>query len=239
MKSILLPTDFTDTTTAAIDWARLFARKTGASITLLHVYQPMLADTTLPAMGDMGVGMAASHDLEIIGQHRLTELADELQTAGFAAQADWRMGSIDDEIMAAARQYGADLIIAGHSGIRTIFDRLAGSVADEVAHAATCPVLVLPQLTDTDLHLPAQVRSILYAMQPDSSQAEMSDQLSDLTDAFDVPVDYKSTDEVGASSADLIVVTDYKKGGLFSTNPADRVLSTAKVPVLVFHPKKS
>ena len=238
MKNILLPTDFTDTTTAAIDWARLFARKTGASITLLHVYQPMLVDTTLPNLGDMGAGVLAARDLETIGQNRLAELTAQLQAEGLAAQSEWRIGAADEEILAVSRQYGVDLVIAGHSGIRTIFDRLAGSVTDEVAHDATCPVLVLPQLDDTDLHLPVQVRSILYAMQPDSTQAEMSEQLSDLTDAFDVPVDYKPADEVGAGSADLVVVTDYKKGGLFSTNPADKVLSTAKVPVLVFHPKK-
>ncbi len=238
MKNILLPVDFTDTTTATIDWARLFARKTGASITLLHVYQPMLIDTTLPNMGDMGAGVAAAHDLEIIGQNRLTELTEQLQAEGFAAHSEWRIGAVEEEVLAVSRQYGVDLVIAGHSGMQTIFDRLAGSITDEVAHDAACPVLVLPQLDDTDLRLPAQVRSILYAMQPDSTQSEMSEQLSGLTDTFDVPVDYKPADEIGASSADLIVVTDYKKGGLFSTNPADKVLSTAKVPVLVFHPKK-
>lgn len=237
MKNILLPTDFTDNTTAALDWAKLFARQTGAAITLIHVYQPMVADTTLPMLGDMGVGMLASHDLETISQTRLNELTEQLQAEGFTAQADWRLGSVEDEVLLASHQYDADLLIATHGGLTTIFDRLVGSAADGLAREATCPVLVIPSLTDTDLRLPAQVRSIVYVMQPNSTQSEASDQLGDLTDIFDVPVDYVPADDVSASPADLVVVTDYKKGGLFSTNPAERILNETKVPVLVYHVK--
>lgn len=237
MKSILLPTDFTDTTTSALDWAKLFARHTGAAITLIHVYQPMVADTTLPMMGDMGVGMLASHDLERITQNRLNELVTQLQAEGFTAQADWRLGSVEDEILQASRLYAADLIIASHGGLTTIFDRLIGSAADGLAREAACPVLVIPALSDTDLHLPAQVRSIVYVMQPNSTQSEASDQLNGLTDVFDVPVTYTPADQIGTSPADLVVVTDYKKGGLFSTNPAEKILSETKVPVLVYHVK--
>lgn len=237
MKSILLPTDFTDNTTTALDWAKLFARKEGALITLLHVYQPMLPDTSLPTMGDTGIGMMASHDLEVISRNRLEQMATDLQAEGFSAQADWRMGSIEEEVLDASRTYAADLIITGRSDLSTVFDRLAGSAADDIATDAACPVLVLPALGEHDLRLPAQVRSITYAMQSDSSQSETSKQLGDLTDTFDVPVDYTPADAIGASPADLIIVTDYKKGGLFSTNPVTKILGDAKVPVLVYHPK--
>ncbi len=237
MKSILLPTDFTDTTTSALDWAKLFARQTGAAITLIHVYQPMVVDTTLPNLGDVGIGVLASHDLEQITQTRLNDLVAQLQAEGFTAQADWRLGSVEDEILLAARQYAADLLIASHGGLTTMFDRLIGSAADGLAKDAVCPVLVIPSLSETDLHLPAQVRSIVYVMQPNSTQAEASEQLDTLTDIFDVPVAYTPAEDVSASPADLVVVTDYKKGGLFSTNPAEKVLSDTKVPVLVYHVK--
>ena len=237
MKSILLPTDFTDTTTAALDWAKLFAKQTGAVITLIHIYQPMVADTTLPIMGDIGGGVLASHDLEDISQNRLNELATQLQAEGFITEADWRLGSVEDEILLASRQYEADLIIASHGGLATIFDRLIGSAADGVARDAACPVLVIPSLSETDLHLPAQVRSIVYVMQADSTQAEASAQLDDLTDIFGVPVDFIPADKMSASPADLVVVTDYQKGGLFSPNPAERILRESKVPVLVYHKK--
>lgn len=234
MKNILLPTDFTDTTTA-LDWARLFARTTGATITLVHVYQPMVADTTLPIMGDMGVGMLASQDVETITQHRLNELVTQLQTEGYTVQGDWRMGSVESEILQAARQHASDLIIVSHGGMPTIFDWLLGSAADDLAHDARCPVLVLPALADGDLHLPAQVRSMMYAMQPHSTESQMSSQLDELKGLFEVPVAYTPIDELSASPADLVVVTDYKKGGLFSTNPVQKVLDSAKVPVLVYH----
>ena len=70
MTNLLFPTDFSTNNVAVLTWVRLFARKTGATITLLHVYQPMVADTTLPTIGDIGVGIAASQEVEEISRRR-------------------------------------------------------------------------------------------------------------------------------------------------------------------------
>jgi nucleotide-binding universal stress UspA family protein len=76
-----------------------------------------------------------------------TELADELVSAGRQATAERRVGDAATEIIAAARERGADIIVLGTRG-RTGLTRLVlGSVARNVAHHATCSVLVTRDTT--------------------------------------------------------------------------------------------
>ncbi len=44
MKTILFSTDFTESATTALDWAKLFARQYEATLVLLHVQQIPVAD---------------------------------------------------------------------------------------------------------------------------------------------------------------------------------------------------
>ena len=144
MTNLLFPTDFSVNATAALDWTRLLAHKTNATITLLHVYQPILPDTTLPTIGDPGLGIAASQEVETISRRRIEQLAAELRAEGLSVQTEWRIGSADDEILEVARQLSADLIVMGRSDLGTFFDRLAGSAVTDVADSALCPVLIVP-----------------------------------------------------------------------------------------------
>lgn len=54
-----------------------------------------------------------------------------------------RTGSPADEIVAAAREVDADLIVVGSRGRGGVRAALLGSVSDAVLHHATCPVLVV------------------------------------------------------------------------------------------------
>ena len=94
MTSLLFPTDFSISSTATLDWVRLFAQKTGATITLLHVYQPMIPDSTLPTIGDPGLGVMASQEIEDISRQQLGVMAAELGKEGLSVQVDWRIGSV-------------------------------------------------------------------------------------------------------------------------------------------------
>jgi nucleotide-binding universal stress UspA family protein len=63
--------------------------------------------------------------------------------AGVEAAIDVRVGSPDAEIVACARERGADLIVMGSHG-RTGLERLLmGSVSERVIGQAECPVMVV------------------------------------------------------------------------------------------------
>lgn len=184
MKYILFPTDFSSSSAQALDWARFLTKHFNATLVLVHVYQPPLPDTTLPTIGDMGVGMAASYDVEQIGQEKLAELVDQLRSEGLTIESDWRIGHVEDEILDAARAFSADLIITGRHDINTFFDRLAGSAATDVALDASCPVLVVPAPHENASAKPAQLGKIIYATQLEFDEAPILRQVVTLANAF-------------------------------------------------------
>jgi nucleotide-binding universal stress UspA family protein len=69
-----------------------------------------------------------------------------------------RTGDPADEIVAAAREWGADLIVVGTHGRRGIGRMFLGSVAETVLRHAPCAVLVIPPLR-------------LYSLQMDMARA--------------------------------------------------------------------
>ncbi|GAB4022246.1 universal stress protein [Spirosoma sp. KCTC 42546] len=242
MTTLLFPTDFSSNTTAALDWVRLFAHKTGATVTLLHVFQPMVADTTFPTLGDPGMGFIASQELEDISRQRLGKLADELQAEGLSVEVDWRIGFVDDSILDAARERSSDLIIMGRSDLSTFFDRLAGSAVTDVADSAQCPVLIVPTTPEGHAIRPAQVHTIAYAMQPETTQAQVSFQTDSLVEAFDAQLLILTEDKLEDAHADLIVMQLYPASGfldsLFHPNHVAKLIEKSEVPVLVYHEKK-
>lgn len=242
MTSLLFPTDFSTSTAATLNWVRLFAHKTGATITLLHVYQPMVPDSTLPTIGDPGIGVMASQGLEDIGRQQLDILAAELSSEGLSVRVDWRVGSVEDNILEAAREYGADLIVMGRSELSTFFDRMAGSAVTDVADSANCPVLIVPVVAEGEVVRPVQVHKIVYAMQSQTTQSLITFQTESLLKAFDAQLDVLTEDELNTVSADLIVMQLYPKAGfldgLLHPNHVAQLVEKSSVPVLVYHEKK-
>ncbi|RYF51622.1 MAG: universal stress protein, partial [Cytophagaceae bacterium] len=68
MKTILFPTDLFDQSSTTLSYLHLMARAWQARVILLHVYQPVIADTSLPTFADPGMGSLATLDLETISQ---------------------------------------------------------------------------------------------------------------------------------------------------------------------------
>src|SRR5688572_25406283 len=62
---------------------------------------------------------------------------------GTVAGSHLRMGAVDLEIVALAKELGADLIIMGCRGHRGIRRAIEGSISDAVIRRAPCPVLVV------------------------------------------------------------------------------------------------
>ncbi|GAB4029039.1 universal stress protein [Spirosoma gilvum] len=244
MTNLLFPTDFSTNTMAAQDWVRLFAHKTGATVTLLHVYQPMIPDTTFPTVGgisDPGLGSVAALELEELSRQRLDELADRLRAEGLSVDVDWRIGLVDDSILEAARDHSADLIVMGRSDLSTFFDRVAGSAVSDVADEARCPVLIVPTPTTGkgEAIRPAQVRTIAYAMQPQTTRSLVEDQTESLVKAFNAELLIVTEDKLDTIHADLIVLQLYPQEGfldkLFHPNPVASLIEKSDVPVLVYH----
>ena len=146
MGKILVPVDFSDTSGKLLAVAEESARARGASLHLLHVIEPVAETAGLevdPAMSQLQ--FAQDFDVEKrIESERLATLSAEITARGTACTSEVRFGLPSDEILSAARESGADLVIMGSHGHGALYHLFTGSVVTGVLRRIDCPVLVVP-----------------------------------------------------------------------------------------------
>lgn len=135
---ILLPVDLADPKLAkpALDTAVMLAKGSEGSIRLINVLPvtpPMLVEY-VPADFDDQQRKSAEDALSII--------AGEIGIAAGNITSEVRQGGIYQEILEAAKEIDADLIVMSshRAGVRTYF---LGSVAGHVVRYAACSVMVV------------------------------------------------------------------------------------------------
>jgi len=140
---ILVPLDFSIHSQRALQHAVLFAQQFDATLTLLHVVEPVV----YPA--EFGYAPVAIDTLNrssvTTAQERLVEFIDKKVPAEVRSEMLVKAGSAFDEITRTAREIGADLIIVSTHGYTGLKHVLLGSTAERVVRHAPCPVLVLRQ----------------------------------------------------------------------------------------------
>lgn len=135
LQTILYPTDFSACSEAAIPMARALAKDQGARLVLLHVAPiEIIPDGAYVVPLDLGAYREAIDDL----RRRL-----EGPDLKLSVEVDVRQGDAVDEVLKAADDWRANLIVMGTHG-RTGLGRLVlGSVAEAVMRHAKCPVLTI------------------------------------------------------------------------------------------------
>ena len=140
---ILVPTDFSATADAALDYAKVLAGQLGASLHLLHVFSdpyavaahaPDVYATLPPTLR----AQALEEARECLRQ-RLP--ADEEER--FRGTCDIVSGLTAKQIVEYSGENGIDLIVMGTHGRRGVAHLLLGSVAEHVVRIAACPVLTV------------------------------------------------------------------------------------------------
>jgi len=139
LKKILVPVDFAHRTTEALDLAALLARQFGASLTVLHVITPHYA------VDPYGVNPPGDLEPDLVScaAKQLQQLVSRALPPEVPAQTLVRRGRPANEIIEAAKELDADLIVIpthGHTGLKHV---VFGSTADYVVRHAFCPVLTL------------------------------------------------------------------------------------------------
>jgi nucleotide-binding universal stress UspA family protein len=139
-ETILVPTDFSDHSNAALDMAVEFAKSFGAKIHLLHCYP--LDPTDISPYGDAA---SASPDSRIrdSAERRLKESEEKLQVERIASEISLTSEFPSEAIAKMAQEIGADLIVMGTRGIAGLKHVMLGSVAERTVRLARCPVLTV------------------------------------------------------------------------------------------------
>jgi nucleotide-binding universal stress UspA family protein len=137
-KRILVPIDFSDCSKQALQWAVPFARHYGATLELVHVVTPSYA---IDPCGLDEYARTESWEMDD-AKVRLEELAGSTGS-DLPVESYVRRGRPAAEIVSAARELQADLIVISTHGYRGLERVLLGSTAENVVRHADCPVLTI------------------------------------------------------------------------------------------------
>ena len=141
-RRILHASDFSRASSAAFRRAVDLARTNRASLTIVHVYLPLIPlvgeSYALPQAYDMMLA-----DVRAQAQRQLDRLVVKAKQTGVRAKGHLLEGVAYDRIARAARSTRADLVVLGTHGRTGLGRALLGSVASRVIALAPCPVLTV------------------------------------------------------------------------------------------------
>jgi len=133
---LLVPIDFEEGSARALELARELASGLGAELALVHVYQlpifayPGFEPTAVPPV----MTEVAAAARRAIDKYARDHAIDE---------ASLREGDTATEILAAASELGAKMIVMGTHGRRGLAHALLGSVTERVVRQSPIPVVTV------------------------------------------------------------------------------------------------
>ena len=184
-KNILLATDFSPASEAALPHALIIAGQYGSKLYFAHVISTEFSDLR-PAETTATMLQNARESAE----QKVQSLVKAGRQQGISCQPLIGEGEIGDVVLDMIRQNGIDLIIVGTHGRRGLKKLLLGSVAEQVFRKAPCPVLTVGPKTSETPPTEVQLGHILYPVEfvPDSSAA--ADYAVSLAEAYRAKLTY-------------------------------------------------
>jgi nucleotide-binding universal stress UspA family protein len=145
VKTILVATDFSQASDAALAYGRELAHTLGSTLHVLHVVGNVVAD----AVGIEGYTadyVALQREIEDGARRHLNTIVTEEDRRALAAKAIVLTSSTPAQsIVSYAKDAGIDLVIVGTHGRGGNEHFAIGTVAERVVHLARCPVLMVRQ----------------------------------------------------------------------------------------------
>jgi nucleotide-binding universal stress UspA family protein len=140
IKTVLVPTDFSEPGEAALAYAVNLAESLGARLVLLHAFE-------LPIVGlPNGTIVATADFVSRIVNASQKALDDAIARYGerkVQITPLLKQGDAREVVLAVAKEVCAELIVMGTHGRRGIARALIGSVTESVVRTATVPVLTV------------------------------------------------------------------------------------------------
>jgi nucleotide-binding universal stress UspA family protein len=159
LKKILHATDFSDAANTALPLVAALAKRYDATVSLVHVMPPDMTlapatgvPTYLPAASEANAreDMKKLMALDILNGVNVVPVI----SAGFAEHMIHRL----------ARENDSDIIIVGTRGHKGVKHLLFGSLCEDLARSAPCPVLIVGPKVEKRFLTGAPLRNILVAV---------------------------------------------------------------------------
>lgn len=136
---ILVPTDFSPSSSAAVELAITLAVQFNAELTLLHTWE-------VPVYPYVELVMSSpelTNTVEKAATECLATKLKEIQVRLPRAKSKLKMGEPWQEIIDAIKESKADLLVMGTHGRRGLEHAIMGSVAEKLVRLSPVPVLTV------------------------------------------------------------------------------------------------
>jgi nucleotide-binding universal stress UspA family protein/predicted phosphoribosyltransferase len=133
IQHVLVATDFSPASDRALDTAAEVAMRFGSKLTILHVSAPIPFEPTVPPETNLQPALRSL----------LAKTVASVKATYPSAEAVVREGDPDREIVRAAEELGADLLVLGTHARKGLAHAMLGSVAEYVVRASHVPVLTV------------------------------------------------------------------------------------------------
>lgn len=146
MKRILLPTDFSDNSLEAIQYALHLYKDVTCTFYLLHTYTPAIYHTEylIGSPGQIGLG-------DVLQENSMTQLEklkarveEQFKNSNHSFIVHTAFNILLNEILETVTSESIDLIVMGTKGATGAQEILFGTNTVHVIKKATCPVLLVP-----------------------------------------------------------------------------------------------
>ncbi len=165
--TIVCATDFSQAATAALKLSGQLARTLGGRVLAVHVVEaPTLLSERAPE-----VGWEAA--LRQAGEEELTRAVADLRATGVEVQTRLLFGAVTEQLLTAVAEPGVGMLVLGTHGRKGAAHFFLGSVAEETARRAPCPVVTTRGLPFPDDGL-AGARRLRLLVAVDGSPATES-----------------------------------------------------------------
>jgi nucleotide-binding universal stress UspA family protein len=182
LKTIVVATDLSGRSEAALEYARKLATAYGARIVLAHGIDPMEYAEVDTVPGQVLTGLTEE------ARAVLDKLSGDLLREGIHSHSEVRQGAVAQMLLDVARQYEAGLIVIGTKGMEGAGPVLVGAIAEQLVRLSPCPVLAVAADWNAGAFRPTPGGPVLLAMERNEAAAAAAATACSLAQTFQRPL---------------------------------------------------
>ncbi len=174
MKKILVPTDFSETSLQAFQFAIQIARDSQGEVHLLHTIE-------LPVLFDPGAVLAFEEaymtEMRVKSEKKMKKMVEKWAEGFSRFKFHIQFGKLQLNIHRIVESAKIDLIVAGTNGAKGLREFTIGSNAEKLVRNSEVPVIVVRKA-------PKEVKNIVFPTLPDMDQEDLTMRVKSMQDFF-------------------------------------------------------
>jgi nucleotide-binding universal stress UspA family protein len=182
LKTIVVATDLSGRSEAALEYARKLATAYGAKIVLAHGIDPLEYAEVDKVPGQVLTGLTEE------ARAVLDKLSGDLLREGIHSHSEIRQGEVAQMLLDVARQFDAGLIVIGTKGMEGAGPVIVGAIAEQLVRLLPCPVLAVAADWNAGAFRPTPGGPVLLAMERNEASSAAMATACSLAQTFQRPL---------------------------------------------------